>query len=606
MAIAATLSSKKAAYIKDRLKVLDRVTNESVQVLDVLGHTLYELTNITAPIRSRATALTAAQRNIAGTKAALDELLDHLNTGRRVQPMLEAGPGRDLHAFLDGLHELEQTTSYLQQHTSLTAVSQALQHSQALFNRALEQCDSDFRSSLTTGSRACATPAAWLRGKLDVKVTDSNCDELVVHLVPPELLPKLRRMVGIMADAHYTPAQQGYTAARQKVLLQVLQESGLELPPASAVVQLAPDQLDRYITNWSLQVKALTVLLLSEKRLAAAIWPESLAPHLLSQVAAPHLTALLAAGHQVVEVRKAPDRVFALLDMHRTISGALPPLSSLLTDGASHQILADLARLQLVVASAAASLFTEYAESVARDSSKVLPLDGTIHPLTAQVLSYLKRLLGYEHAAEVLFGDCHPDSDGNEQEEGYVPADTVARDALGTGIARLLMQLLDNLEVKSRGYKNEALAALFMMNNVHYVQWSVESSPGLSLLGVAWLERHKDAVEDWGAQYHKLTWMPLIELLKVEPPSDIAKVKLMLKDTFTAFNTAIERIYTHQSGWTIPDHMLREAVKRVIKDDLLEPYQDFLRRCDAVDDQDGCCWYGHVTCAANPQHGQGC
>lgn len=37
-------------------------------------------------------------------------------------------------------------------------------------------------------------------------------------------------------------------------------------------------------------------------------------------------------------------------------------------------------------------------------------------------------------------------------------------------------------------------------------------------------------------------------------------------------------IYTSQSGWTIPDHMLRGAVKRVIKDDLLNTYQDFLRR----------------------------
>jgi len=37
-------------------------------------------------------------------------------------------------------------------------------------------------------------------------------------------------------------------------------------------------------------------------------------------------------------------------------------------------------------------------------------------------------------------------------------------------------------------------------------------------------------------------------------------------------------IYTNQSGWTIPDHMLRAAVKRVIKDDLLGTYQDFLRR----------------------------
>ena len=37
-------------------------------------------------------------------------------------------------------------------------------------------------------------------------------------------------------------------------------------------------------------------------------------------------------------------------------------------------------------------------------------------------------------------------------------------------------------------------------------------------------------------------------------------------------------IYTVQSGWTIPDHMLRSAVKRVIKDDLLGTYQNFLRR----------------------------
>jgi exocyst complex protein 7 len=52
----------------------------------------------------------------------------------------------------------------------------------------------------------------------------------------------------------------------------------------------------------------------------------------------------------------------------------------------------------------------------------------------------------------------------------------------------------------------------------------------------------------------------------------------VLKDTFTSFNAAIERIYTNQSGWTIPDASLRDAVKRVIKDDLLGPYSAFLRR----------------------------
>lgn len=43
-------------------------------------------------------------------------------------------------------------------------------------------------------------------------------------------------------------------------------------------------------------------------------------------------------------------------------------------------------------------------------------------------------------------------------------------------------------------------------------------------------------------------------------------------------NKNTNSIYTSQSGWTIPDHMLRGAVKRVIKDDLLGTYQDFLRR----------------------------
>lgn len=75
-----------------------------------------------------------------------------------------------------------------------------------------------------------------------------------------------------------------------------------------------------------------------------------------------------------------------------------------------------------------------------------------------------------------------------------------------------------------------------------------------------------------------LVLIPWYCLLQADPPSDISRVKLMLKDTFSAFNAAIDRIYTHQSGWTIPDHMLRSAVKRVIKDDLLDTYQQFMRK----------------------------
>lgn len=76
--------SKKAEFVNDRLQVLDRLTNESLELLDVLEHTLQDLTTLTAPIHSRATALTRAQHNIAAAKQAVDQLLGHLDTSRRV------------------------------------------------------------------------------------------------------------------------------------------------------------------------------------------------------------------------------------------------------------------------------------------------------------------------------------------------------------------------------------------------------------------------------------------------------------------------------------------------------------------------------------------
>eukprot|EP00775_Hariotina_reticulata_P010615 gene10615-10773_t len=543
--------SKRVSFINERLQVLDRLSDESVQLLDVLGHSLYEVSNLTAPIHMRATALTSAQRNIAAAKDAVDQLIEHVGTSRRVQGVLEAGPASNLECFLDALQQLEASNDYLQKHNRLAAVKSAVQHTQVVFNRALEQY----------GGNA----------------------GLVRELIPAADLPKLQRMVRLMMDADYAPAQGTYVATRDKLVRQVLQELGLDLQPAGAVAGMLTEQLDRVVHTWSSQLKAVTVLLVSEQHLASLLWPPPLDQEVFARLAAPYLRALATVGADITEARKTPDRVFALLDMHRQLSTCLPVLTAMLSGDSrvADRLLADLTCLLQECSATSLMLFREYEDSVSRDGNKMLPQDGTIHPLTAQVLSYLKRLLGYDNSAEVIYGA--PTEDGGPSGTSPVANNgtsaATARAGLATGIARLLMQLMDNLEVKSRGYKNEALAALFMMNNVHYVQWSVEGSQmALQLLGVPWLERHKDAVEDWGAKYHDAIWMPLVHMLKIEPTNDITRVKSMLKETFTSFNAAIERIYTNQSGWTIPDHMLRGAVKRVIKDDLLQPYQEFLKQ----------------------------
>lgn len=112
-------------------------------------------------------------------------------------------------------------------------------------------------------------------------------------------------------------------------------------------------------------------------------------------------------------------QLFSLLDMHVQISLALPLLSKMLTPpqpgptsrrssgggsttgpaaagGAAVGVAAGTAlvdglwELQQLVAGSALGLFNEYEGVVSRDGNKMLPADGTIHPLTAQVLSYVK------------------------------------------------------------------------------------------------------------------------------------------------------------------------------------------------------------------------
>ena len=109
-------------------------------------------------------------------------------------------------------------------------------------------------------------------------------------------------------------------------------------------------------------------------------------------------------------------QLFALLDMHGQVQQVVPALDVALasrvlrearaTDDAGARVSADeelqvrsplvqttvreYQSLLVLVARAAAALFGEYEDVVARDASKILPPDGTIHPLTAQVLSYVK------------------------------------------------------------------------------------------------------------------------------------------------------------------------------------------------------------------------
>lgn len=48
--------------------------------------------------------------------------------------------------------------------------------------------------------------------------------------------------------------------------------------------------------------------------------------------------------------------------------------------------------------------------------------------------------------------------------------------------------------MQAKAYKNKALSALFLMNNVHYMVKAVENSTVLAVIGEEWIEQHKEQV----------------------------------------------------------------------------------------------------------------
>ena len=181
------------------------------------------------------------------------------------------------------------------------------------------------------------------------------------------------------------------------------------------------------------------------------------------QVAAGGAASLLEAADVVLAARRVPEKLFGVLDMHDAAEGCLPPLRAALAAGASRldrasaaagaepppvvgqlgqvggagvQLLPcpalpcpalfpteataqpapaacltppplppSLPQLRARLGAEVRACFAELQESVARDAARGVPADGTVHPLCASAVSLLRRILAYQSALPVLFGD---------------------------------------------------------------------------------------------------------------------------------------------------------------------------------------------------------
>ncbi|GLC40352.1 hypothetical protein PLESTB_001679800 [Pleodorina starrii] len=716
--------AEQAEQISTALQLHARLSSEGDVVLRSLQEKLSELNRKLAPIHERATALTWAEENITLAKAETNELLQHIDASRKVESVLRLGPGRSeqqLDSFLAAVGRLEAALNHLEAYldggeSSVGAVEQAYENATDLYDRAMRDCEADFAAVLSQHGAARLPSAAWLTEKASPENLRDSLDQPQLELLPPAAVSRVSRLAEAMLTARHVTCLDTYAQARSRALDMLLALVGLDPAAARASSSASSsstgpgglglqssDQLQRLVGGWALQLRALLLGAAAELALAQDVWPSPYDEVTFSETISRSLRLVLQVGKAVCEGRgasRSPDRVFVLLQMHQSLMDLLPYLDDLLSARERCTGLLNEAHLLgVMIGRSARQLFGDFEEGVGSRGlqgggggggggayhgsdavSKLTMLDGTVHPICATMLSFLKRLFTYPNALSLLFspgaGSVSSNGGGGGAGSG---SEAAAAAAASSSIMRILMRLMEALEAKARSYKVPALGDLFLMNNVHYMVWTVEQAAaadkraqqqqqqqqqqrgsasaaakaglaedddaeeddeeraaegdgadgakrrrggakraggsaagdggaggagtaaaaaasggggggGLGVLGSAWVERHKDIVETYGAAYHDKTWRPIISALEAvlvseedAEPTDPGRFKAWLKSKFAKINTQLDAIFKQQSAWTIPDAKLKGAVRNVIKQDLLPLYGEFWERYTAVD-----------------------
>eukprot|EP00198_Chlamydomonas_reinhardtii_P013432 XP_001702769.1 component of the exocyst complex [Chlamydomonas reinhardtii] len=696
-----------ADQLSSAIQLRGNLAGESVLVLRALQDKLAELNAKLAPIHERATALTWAEDNITKAKLATDELLRHIDVTRKVESVLRLGPGRSeeqLEVFLGAVGRLEEALDHLEANL-VEAVTQPYEHAASVYERAMSDCEADFAAVLAAHGTARLPSAAWLADKAAPENLRASIANPEMELLPAAAVGRVSRLAEVMLRARHVACLDTYAQARSRALDMLLALVGLDpstlglagpgagggggrggagsgasMGGGGLALQLqSADQLQRLVVGWSTQLRVLLVGASAELALAQDVWQSPYDEVTFSETISRSLRLVLQVGKAVCEGRgagRSPDRLFALLQMHQSLMELLPYLEELLSARERCTgLLKEAHLLGVKNGRAARQLFADFEEAVggragggaglsAADAaaSKLTMLDGTVHPICATTLSFLKRLFTYPNALSLLFAPSG--AGGSVSGGGAAEAAAAAAAAASSSIMHILMRLLEALEAKARAYKSPALGSLFLMNNVHYMVWTVEQAAaadkqkasaaaaaktsaaaaaeaeadaeaasleaegatvrarrrarraaeaaaeaaeaeaaaaaaahpdaavpgGLAVLGRAWVERHKDIVEHYGAAYQEASWKPLTELLEAvvvtetdKEPSDPGRFKNWVKSKFAKINTLMEGVLKQQSSWTIPDAKLKNAVRKVIKQDVLPLYGEFWERYTEVD-----------------------
>ncbi|XP_075492260.1 exocyst complex component EXO70C2-like [Primulina tabacum] len=286
--------------------------------------------------------------------------------------------------------------------------------------------------------------------------------------------------------------------------------------------------------------------------------------------------------------KRSPEKLFKTLDLHDALSDLMPDIEIVFDSQSSESIRVQAAEILSRLAEAVRGILSEFENAVLREPSKVPVPGGALHPLTRYVMNYIGLISDYKTDLVKLIVS-KPSTGSRYSSDPDVPDIDFSEfegqaSTLALHMIWIIVVLQFNLDGKSKYYKDESLAHLFMMNNVHYIVEKIKGSPELrEMIGDFYLKKLTGKFRLAATNYQRATWVRVLHCLRdeglhVSGSFSSGVSKSALRERFKAFNAMFEEVHRTQATWLIPDTQLREELRISISERIIPAYRSFLGR----------------------------
>lgn len=625
---------QKLSFIRDRLGRSAKIEAEMDKTLAQFDERLLLLESSIQPIHCETLKLTRAQENLQTVAGLLREAMHYQGVSREMQKVISAGVSKEsLDEYIAAAVSIHDALEHFQTKAAENPEGRTLELMERAALRALEaEFESVLQTESVKSTQEelmAMAPINVLEGRnmlpddaLDAlrKITEHMVERQITNVIFAAYSRVRRiivaRMVGEDPESLCSPQRREKTGKRMMNSIRRKSAANLEggLSPGRQDVpsgigkrasvqsstrrghKRAPsldkndlskgrDTMDPIADEGILYEKgshpyfvhfsAVLVALQREQALVNQLVPKPLVGQLARSVMNPAMDAVLGKGEGLVgnmsrRSMRGPAGL-CLLDIlqlfrskHNEIKGILEVCSS--------DVGQRFCRLVDSFVQLGHGSLVEQQDYTQGDNTKKLPTDGTVHELTSNTLKYLSALSDYDVVTGRLLGTngVLPQSDVDDPIAGFVPSEAT-EDCLVNWFISVLHTLCENLSRKARTYEDQALSAIFLVNNYDHVLKHILASAHIELFRrndpkidtryLSLIQQQRDA-------YKTATWDLIAAIIKGPFLGAAAggalskKEREVIKDKYSGFNESFDATLETQQQYSIPNSELRDQIRQ--------------------------------------------